>query len=442
MAETIDETTASPEAQPSTTMPPSNTVGAGSYTPEAMRAVLTALREEAATRAALEKKIASEYEQGCEATRQEADRLIQETIDRYDDKIASTKREFASLQQKVEAQFRETEAKIQQQRDAKASQITQQADRIKEQLKEDEHFAESTQAESFKERRRDPGKLFTRDSQQLETFRQEFVKLREKCVKILAERKVEATDVAPADAPDPLPTGKEILAHVAELRQSLIDGVKSLAGLTAAKAGAGMLNVFGRTKLLQEASQAAFAELERDFQRATAALEAAAAFLTARRDEQQATLEQAYKDEVTRRKQRLADDVAKAAAKRDAELAALEEKATAALTAADTKRAGLLEEANAKYPPAIEALETQRAERMRTIETKRDERLAELESRRGSRWQEMVERWKRARESAAKRCGRLLTTTRRPSLTGSGWPQMMRPSRVRRRLGCGLGSWA
>ena len=152
----------------STAEPSSGTVSATSYSPDAMRSVITSLREEAATRAKLERKIVEEFEKGCEATRQEADRLIQETADRYDDKIASTKREYEELRQRVESQFRETEAQYAKQRDTKANQVTQQADRTKQQLIEDEHFAESTEAESFKEKRRDPAKLFTRDSKQLE----------------------------------------------------------------------------------------------------------------------------------------------------------------------------------------------------------------------------------------------------------------------------------
>ena len=222
-------------------------------------------------------------------------------------------------------------------------------------------------------------------------------------MKILAERKVDGAASPPpaaAEQETPLPSGGEILAHVKELHQAVVDAVKNLAGLTAAKAGAGMLNVFGRTKLLQEASQAAFAELERDFQRAGEALAAAAAFVAARRDQQQASLEKTYKEEVARRQKKLAADVETLTAKRDAELAALEAKAAAAVESAAAKRRELLEQAGGTYPPAIEKLEGQRAERMATIETKRDHRLAELESRRSSRWQDMVDRWKVARESA------------------------------------------
>ncbi len=388
------------------TAAPVEVPGASNYTPDAMRRVITSLREASATRASLERKIVEEFQKGSEATKQEADRLIQETMDRYDDKIASTKREFAEVQQRIDLQYREVENKVGQQRDAKAGEITRQAEQKKQQLKEDEHFAESTEAESFKERRRDPAKLFSRDSAQLESYTQEFAKLRERCQAILAERKVEggespAAASASAGNDAALPAGKEILAHVAELHQSIVNAVKELAGLTAAKAGAGMLNVFGRTKMLQDATTSAFADIERDLRRADKALEAAAAFLVSRRDEQQASLEKTYKDEVERRKKKLAADVEKLTDQRDADLAALAAKASAALESASSKRAELLAEANGKYPPAIEKLEGQRAERMSTIETKRDERLAELESRRVSRWEEMVEGWKVARVAAA-----------------------------------------
>ena len=98
MADSMDEMTTSTDTALA------EGAGASSYTPDAMRAVITSLREEAATRASLERTIVADYENGREATKQEADRLIQETIDRYDDKIASTKREFEQLQQRVEAQ--------------------------------------------------------------------------------------------------------------------------------------------------------------------------------------------------------------------------------------------------------------------------------------------------------------------------------------------------
>ncbi|MDA0817127.1 MAG: FtsK/SpoIIIE domain-containing protein [Planctomycetota bacterium] len=397
MADSMDEMTTS------TTTALAEVAGASSYTPDAMRAVITSLREEAATRASLERTIVADYENGREATKQEADRLIQETIDRYDDKIASTKREFEELQQRIEKQYRDSEASVGRQRDAKAAEISQLAEQKREQLKDDEHFAESTEADSFKDRRNDPGKLFARDLKQLEILKQDFAKLREKCLKILAERKVDGAESPPpaaAEQETPLPSGGEILAHVKELHQAAVDAVKNLAGLTAAKAGAGMLNVFGRTKLLQEASQAAFAELERDFLRADKALAAAAAFLAARRDQQRASLEKRYKEDVERRKNKLLSDIETLTAKRDAELAALEAKAAAAVESAAAKRRELLEQAGGTYPPAIEKLEAQRAERMATIETKRDHRLAELESRRASRWQDMVDRWRVARESA------------------------------------------
>ncbi len=388
----------------STAEPSSGTVSATSYSPDAMRSVITSLREEAATRAKLERKIVEEFEKGCEATRQEADRLIQETADRYDDKIASTKREYEELRQRVESQFRETEAQYAKQRDTKANQVTQQADRTKQQLIEDEHFAESTEAESFKEKRRDPAKLFARDSKQLESFQQEFAKLREKCAKVLEERKIdaEAGAAAAASAGDtPLPSGKEILSHVATLHQTITTAVKELSDLTASKAGAGMMNVFGRKKLLQEATQSAFAQLERDFQRAEKAIEAAGAYLVTRRDEQQVALEENYKLQVQQRKKALAAAVDKTARQRDAEIASLDEKVMAAMASATSKRDQALAEAEAKYPPTIEKLSGQRAERMTTIETKRDERLSELQTRREQRWAEMVDNWKAARESAA-----------------------------------------
>lgn len=403
MAETMDAQDTSPgDEAASSTHRAADVAGASCYTPDAMRQVITSLREESALRAGLERKIAEEFERGCEATRSEADRLVQETIDRYDEKIASTKREFATLQQRVAAAYGESEAKVHQQRDAKASQIRQQAEAKLAQLTEDEHFAESTEAESFNDRRRDPGKRYARDAKQLETFTQEFAKLRERCLKTLEERKIEANAVAPAeDDAAALPAGKEILTHVAELHQSLTNAVKEFANLTAAKAGAGVMNVFGRKKVLQDATQEAFAQIDRDLRRAAKALEAAAAYLVTRRDEQQAALESDYKAQVDRRRQQLAADLEKATKQRDAELASLEEKVVAALASAGGKRDQTLEEANATYPPAIEKLEAQRSERMATIETKRDERLAELEARRQQRWQEMVDRWKAARESAA-----------------------------------------
>ena len=106
MADAIEDTTTSAANLPT------EAAGAASYSPDAMRQVITSLREAAATRASLERKIASEYAEGCEATRREADRLIQETIDRYDDKIASTQREYEELKQRAEAQFAETAAKF------------------------------------------------------------------------------------------------------------------------------------------------------------------------------------------------------------------------------------------------------------------------------------------------------------------------------------------
>ncbi len=84
----------------------SREVQAAAYTQDAMRQVLGSLRDAAAARGSLERKIVDEFEKGCEATRQEADRLMDETVNRYDDKIAQSQQEFEEVKGQIETEHR------------------------------------------------------------------------------------------------------------------------------------------------------------------------------------------------------------------------------------------------------------------------------------------------------------------------------------------------
>jgi S-DNA-T family DNA segregation ATPase FtsK/SpoIIIE len=437
----------------------SREVQAAAYTQDAMRQVLGSLRDAAAARGSLERKIVDEFEKGCEATRQEADRLMDETVNRYDDKIAQSQQEFEEVKGQIETEHRRSMEKVQQQRGLKVRQIEQQSEQNKQQLQEDEQFAESTQTEGFKEKRSDPGRLAARDEKGLQTVEQELGQLRKKTLSILADRKItppsaeslSADSHEPSDGP--LPEGEESLKQAVKLCNDVQDSVKKLtvlrgaqvafsasglvvslilsgifaavaAGLAAvllpvdggvrAAAVAGIATcVFGigaavgtvilsRTKKrVREESLQLFSQSEQDYRRATQAINVARGYLVSRREQQEAQLELAYHSEVERRKQRFAADMEKVANRREAEIKAVDEKVAAALQAAEEKRLRLLEEATAKYLPAIEKLSGQRSERMSTIESKRDERLVELEGRRARSWEEMVERWKAARVVAA-----------------------------------------
>jgi S-DNA-T family DNA segregation ATPase FtsK/SpoIIIE len=174
-----------------------------------------------------------------------------------------------------------------------------------------------------------------------------------------------------------------------------------VAGVLGVGIGVGVAWLLGTKRRVSQGSLQSFARLEADIQRARQGFDDAAAYLVARRDEQQAANERRYREEVEARKQRFASEIARAKQQCDKELAALDAKATAVLESAATKRAELLREAEAKYPPVIEKLSTQRAERLAAIETERDERLSSAESTRSRRWQDMVEQWRQVRTSAA-----------------------------------------
>jgi exonuclease VII large subunit len=191
----------------------SREVQAAAYTQDAMRQVLGSLRDAAAARGSLERKIVDEFEKGCEATRQEADRLMDETVNRYDDKIAQSQQEFEEVKGQIETEHRRSMEKVQQQRGLKVRQIEQQSEQNKQQLQEDEQFAESTQTEGFKEKRSDPGRLAARDEKGLQTVEQELGQLRKKTLSILADRKItppsaeslSADSHEPSDGPLPVP---------------------------------------------------------------------------------------------------------------------------------------------------------------------------------------------------------------------------------------------
>ena len=424
------------------------------YDRDLLRSQIQRLREAAATRARLEKEITAEHQQETGRCRTEADAALSAATKKFTAAIEATKQEYAAVLQKTATLASSEQKKLDDQRQVLTASITRTAEKESQQAKEDDQFETGSAREVFKEKRKDPARLFAKAEKDIARATTQVAECDTRTAEFLAAcGATVAEPVADATA-EPPPAGGDVLATLESLRAAAVSQAQEILGLPAAKrafgggptaaatllpallglaagagafflvpadpleslglklgiaggvaavlAGAGIgggLWGVGRMRArVREQLVALRGALDGTAARAKACESVAKGFIATRRDEQLAALEATFEADTTRRAQQLADRLAGFVAKRDKSLADLQTKYTAATESLRAKVAAAQAAAEQKYPPRLAELDVQRTAELARIESARDARLAAADAQRADRWAVMTADWKQVRE--------------------------------------------
>ncbi|MFO0422319.1 MAG: hypothetical protein ACK52C_01520, partial [Planctomycetia bacterium] len=214
----------------------------GSYSRETLRSQIELLRREAAVRARLEKEIVAEHEDERKATLAQAEQKTAATNQHYAREMEATKQEYKAILQKLAAQAAADQQKLDQQRKTVGTTIARTSDKQARQLQEDDQFEEGSFKEIYKEKRKDPVKLFMKVEKELGRTLGQLDAADADTAKALA--RWGATVAAPAEAGEAveagesgddgavaLPSGAEILTFLEQLRAAVVEQAKAIVGL-------------------------------------------------------------------------------------------------------------------------------------------------------------------------------------------------------------------
>ena len=436
---------------------PADPTPATPYDRDLLRSQIQILRREAAVRSRLENEITAEHATEQEAVRAEAERSLAATRTKHAGEIEATKREYATLLQKVAAQAAAEQKKLDDVRKAYSATILRTFSAQEKQLKEDDQYEDASFREICKEKRKDPLRRYAKSEKELARTLAQLDEADTTTLAALARWRV-AAPAGPDGAPaaDAAPADGDVLAQLESLRAAIVEQAQALCGLKRARtafaggtlgaaiglplvlalaaAGAAFFLVPGETALrlglaggaaagvgavgtglalwlvgrLRRQARAEAAELRTrladDIARARGLHAGAGGFIAARRDAEARALEERFKRELDERQTALKARLADLVATRDKQAADLEAKYRAKVAEIARKRDANKEAADKRYPPRLAALETSCREDVERLERARDERLAAADSRRDARWREMTDRWREARESTAATC--------------------------------------
>ncbi len=438
------------------TTPSADQPSGTAYDRDLLRAQMEILRRESATRAKLENEITAELEEATARARADADAAIAAARQKHAAETEATKREYAAVLQKADAFLGAEQKKLDEQRKTVSAGLARTCEKEERQAREDDQFEESSFREVFKEKRKDPLKIFAKAEKEVAGVFAQIATAESKAAASLGRCGVAAAGGEPslesaADAP--LPAGAELLAELETLRAATAEHEAAISGLPAAKVafgGAAQGAAFGlplvaglalaaaafflvpgdvQTKIGIAAGAAAVTaiagiggalwfvgRMRKQVRDQLAALQVALAgttnrarrfekpcadFLKVRRDEQIARLDERFEQEKQARKAKADEKLASFVTKRDKSLAELEAKYTAASESLAQKVAAARDAAEKKYPPRLAALTTSCQEDVARLERTRDEQLAAADRRRAGRWTEMTDRWKSVRTGTA-----------------------------------------
>ena len=431
------------------------------YDRELLRSQIELLRSAAAVRARLETEITAEHAAERSAAGADAERQLEATRRKYEGEIAAAKQEYKAVLERLAAQAAAEQKKLDEQRKNFAATIARTCESQSKKLQEDDQFDESSSTEVYKEKRKDPLRLFAKSEKELAAAVARLDEVDAKSLQALATWRIEppaAAEDGPSDTADadPLPSGAELLKLVEQLQAAVVGQVQALRGLKSAKtafsggtmaaavvlplllgfaaavaafvaipgepvmklaaaagclvalAGGGIgLGLWLLSRMRKKAREQVLEQrgaIERDVAKARRCVAAAGEFIKARRDEQLRQHDERFKRQVEERKTLLQNRLDELLAKREKQTAELGAKYAAATEAIARKRDAGREAADKKYPPRIAALTTSCGEDLARIERDRDLRLAAADTRRDGRWQEMTDHWRQARSHAAAAC--------------------------------------
>ena len=443
--------TTAPEPSAPDSIAPAPTI-ASAYDRDVLRRQIEVLRREAATRARLEIEIRDEHDRAVSAVREKAEAEVASNTKKYASEIESTRREYEALLEKASAYLSGERKKLDDQRSTMVAKITRECDHHVQQAKEEDQFEEGSFREVFKEKRKDPLRLFAKGEKDVAKAIAQVDECTTRVNAFLEQRRVPAVTVD-TSAVAAEPAAGDVLATLESLRSTVeakatdilghagaktafsggataaVIAVPIVVGLAAAVAafflvpgdtglragvagvalaalaGVGIGGGFWGLGRMRSGARGQLADMATDLAatagQAVRLQQPCAEFLAARRDRQAANLEERYKQES---EQRAAQSEAKRAAlvaKKDKTLTDLEGKFRAACDALEAKVAEARAKAEKKYPPRLVELETAQREERGRIERDRDAATAAADARRDERHAEMTAQWKSARESTA-----------------------------------------
>ncbi|MCE9630801.1 MAG: cell division protein FtsK [Planctomycetia bacterium] len=416
-----------------------------------LRSQIDILRREAATRARLENEIHEEHETRVAAARRKSETSLAATHEKYAGEIEATKREYAAVLQKAAAYLAAEQKKLDDQRAAMVKKIGRDSDTLVQQTKEEDQFEEGSFREVFKEKKKDPLRLFAKGEKDLARSVAQIDESTTRVNSFLEGKRV-ATVAIDASAPAEAPEG-DLLQAFDQVRTAVDDQAKAILGLPAAKtafggglqaaaialplllgtaaaaatffllpgelglkagaagaaaailAGGGIGGGFWTIGSMRSRVRTQLGDMATEFAanatRAAGLKQPCLAFLATRRDQQAAKLEERFKQESEQRAIQSEAKRAAILAKRDKSLADLEVKYKATTEAIAAKVAAARDAAEKKYPPRLAALETSRREDIERIERERDDSLAAADAQQRDRHAAMTAQWRAAREQTA-----------------------------------------
>ncbi len=223
------------------------------YDRDLLRAQIEILRREASLRSRLEKSIAAEHEAETAGALTAAKTLLAATRTRYDGEIESTKVEYAEILKRVASQAAADQKKLDDKRKTIAATITRTCEQQDRQLKEDDQFEEGSYREVFKDKRKDPVKLFKKAELDLAKAAAQLNDADVKSLHVLAGWAVSLPQATDAQLPlpeseavsealdepllqpivdaEPLPSGTAVLTLMEQVRVGVIEQSKLLCTL-------------------------------------------------------------------------------------------------------------------------------------------------------------------------------------------------------------------
>jgi S-DNA-T family DNA segregation ATPase FtsK/SpoIIIE len=134
-------------------------VSVNAYDRDVLRSQMEQLRRAAASRAALEREIATEHDTETRSARTEADRRAEEIRRQAAGQIDATERDYAAVLEKTRSTATAEQHKLDTQRQSLTETLTAQAADQEQKAREDEQFESSSAREVFREKRKDPDRL-------------------------------------------------------------------------------------------------------------------------------------------------------------------------------------------------------------------------------------------------------------------------------------------
>ena len=245
--------TPSTSATPTDTRAPDVAAVPSGYDRDLLRAQIEILRREASLRSRLEKSIAAEHEAETASALTAAKTLLAATRTRYDGEIESTKVEYAEILKRVASQAAADQKKLDDKRKTIVATITRTCEQQDRQLKEDDQFEEGSYREVFKDKRKDPVKLFKKAELDLAKAAAQLNDADAKSLHVLAGWAVSLPQATDAQSPlpeseavpealdepllqptvdaEPLPSGTAVLTLMEQVRVGVIEQSKHLCTL-------------------------------------------------------------------------------------------------------------------------------------------------------------------------------------------------------------------